>query len=71
VEMPENISHFEFLLVAGSLVGGWVKFHSDYSKLSARVAALEADNGEFREDVKQLLKDIQEIKLLLAKNQVQ
>jgi hypothetical protein len=35
------------------------------------VSALEADNGEFREDVKQLLKDIQEIKLLLAKNQVQ
>ena len=69
--MPENISHFEFLLVAGSLVGGWVKFHSDYSKLSTRVSALEADNGEFREDVKQLLKDIQEIKLLLAKNQVQ
>jgi outer membrane murein-binding lipoprotein Lpp len=69
--MPDNISHFEFLLVAGSLVGGWVKFHSDYSKLSTRVSALEADNGEFREDVKQLLKDIQEIKLLLAKNQVQ
>lgn len=69
--MLNSISHFEFILVAGSLIGGWVKFHSDYSKLSARVSALEADSGEFREDVKQLLKDIQEIKLLLAKNQVQ
>ena len=71
MEMPENISHFEFLLVAGSLIGGWVKFHSDYSRLSARVAALEADSGEFREDVRQMMKDIQEIKILLAKNQVQ
>jgi hypothetical protein len=67
----ENLSHFEFLMVAISLVGGWVKFHADYNKLSARVEALENDNTEFKADVKQLLKDIQEIKLLLAKNQMQ
>ena len=48
------------MLVAGSLIGGWVKFHSDYSRLSARVAALEADSGEFREDVRQMMKDIQD-----------
>jgi hypothetical protein len=48
-----------------------VKFHADYNKLSARVEALENDNAEFKADVKQLLKDIQEIKLLLAKNQMQ
>jgi hypothetical protein len=35
------------------------------------VHALEADNAEFKADVKQLLQDIQEIKLLLAKNQMQ
>lgn len=67
----ENLTHFEFLMLAITLVGGWVKFHADYNKLSARVNALEDDNTEFRSDVKQLLKDIQEIKLLLAKNQVQ
>lgn len=50
---------------------GWIKFQSDYSKLSSRVHALEADNREFKDDVKQLLKDIQEIKLLLAKNKVE
>lgn len=58
-------------MVAGSLVGGWMKFQADYNRLSARVHALEADNAEFKDDVKQLLKDIQEIKLLLAKNQMQ
>ncbi len=69
--MLDNLSHFEFLSVAGALVAGWVKFQSEYSKLSARVHTLEADNQEFRSDVKQLLKDIQEIKLLLAKNKVE
>lgn len=66
----EHLSHFEFLAVAGALISGWLKFQADYNKLNARVKALEMDNTEFKDDVKQLLKDIQEIKLLLAKNQV-
>ena len=69
--MPENLSHFEFLAVAGALVGGGIKFQADYNKLSARVSVLEADNSEFKEDIKQLLREVQEVKLLLAKNQVQ
>lgn len=69
--MLDNVSHFEFLIVLGSLIGGWIKFQADYNKLSARVAVLETDNTEFKEDVRQMMKDIQEIKLLLAKNQVQ
>lgn len=69
--MIENLSHFEFLTVAGALVAGWVKFQSEYSKLNARVTALETDTAEFKQDMKQLLSDIQEIKLLLAKNKVE
>ena len=71
MDMLDNLSHFEFLTVAGAMVMGWVKFQNDYAKLSSRVHALEADNAEFKADVKQLLKDIQEIKLLLAKNKVE
>ncbi len=69
--MIENLTHFEFLTVAGALVAAWVKFQSDYSRLSTRVRVLENDNAEFKADVKQLLQDIQEIKLLLAKNKVE
>lgn len=69
--IEEYLSHFEFLVVAGTLVGGWLKFQADYNKLSSRVYTLESDNREFKSDVKQLLKDIQEIKLLLAKNKVE
>jgi len=49
--MMDNLSHFEFLMLAITLVGGWVKFHADYNKLSARVEALENDNAEFKADV--------------------
>lgn len=69
--IEEYLSHFEFLVVAGTLVGGWIKFQADYNRLSSRVYTLESDNREFKSDVKQLLKDIQEIKLLLAKNKVE
>ena len=69
--MLDNLSHFEFLTVAGALVAAWVKFQSEYSRLSARGHALESDNQEFKNNVKQLLQDIQEIKLLLAKNKVE
>lgn len=69
--IEDYLSHFEFIVVASTLVGGWIKFQADYNKLSARVYNLEADNREFKNDFKQLLKDIQEIKLLLAKNKVE
>jgi hypothetical protein len=69
--MEDYLSHFEFLVVAGSLIGGWIKFQADYNRLSARVYSLESDNKEFKDNIKQLLTDIQEIKLLLAKNQMQ
>ena len=69
--MDDYLSHFEFLVVAATLIGGWIKFQADYNKLSGRVYNLESDNREFKEDFKQLMKDIQEIKLLLAKNKVE
>lgn len=69
--IEDYLSHFEFIVVASTLVGGWIKFQADYNRLSARVYSLEADNREFKSDFKQLLKDIQEIKLLLAKNKVE
>ena len=71
MKMEDYLSHFEFLVVAGTLIGGWIKFQADYNKLSSRVYTLEADNREFKSDFKQLMKDIQEIKLLLAKNKVE
>lgn len=69
--MPENLTHFEFLVVAGGLIGFWLKHQSDFTTLKSRVRVLEQDNGALKEKIDTLLSDIQEIKVLLAKNQVQ
>jgi len=69
--MLDSITHIEFLAVAGSVVGVWLKHQTDYAKLVARVEGLEADNSDFKRDVKKLLDTIQEIKVLLAKNKVE
>lgn len=66
----DAITQFELLAIVGSLIGMWIKFQTDYTTLKARVHALENDNGELKQNIKQLLEDIQEIKLLLAKNKV-
>tara|TARA_S200002703_G_C3628248_1_gene192946 strand:- start:269 stop:475 length:207 start_codon:yes stop_codon:yes gene_type:complete len=67
----DEFTQYEIVLIAISLVGGWLKFQADYNKLAARVKFLEGNTAEFRADLKQLLQDIQEIKVLLAKNKVE
>lgn len=66
----DALTQFELLAIVGSLIGMWVKFQSDYTSLKSRVRVLEGDNSELKQNIKQLLEDIQEIKLLLAKNKV-
>lgn len=66
-----DMTQFELLTIAGALVGMWLKFQSDFTTLKSRVKVLEMDNGEFKNKIDTLLTEIQEIKMLLAKNQVQ
>lgn len=66
-----DITQFELITIAGALVGMWLKFQSEFVSLKSRVRVLENDNGELKANIETLLKEIQEIKLLLAKNQVQ
>ena len=57
-----DLTQFELLSIVAALLGMWLK---------SRVKVLEMDNGEFKNKIDQLLTEIQEIKMLLAKNQVQ
>lgn len=68
--MLENITHFEFLMVAGALVGVWIKHQNDYASLKSRVKTLELKNDEITGMLKKLAEDIAEIKLLLARKQI-
>ena len=67
----DTLTQFELLAIVGSLIGMWIKFQADYTSLKSRVRVLENDNSELKANIKQLLEDIQEIKLLLAKNKVE
>jgi Tfp pilus assembly protein PilN len=66
-----DLTQFELLTVAGGLVGMWLKFQSDFTTLKSRVKVLESDNSVLKSKIDVLLTEIQEIKVLLAKNQVQ
>jgi hypothetical protein len=65
-----NITHFEFLMVAGALVGVWIKHQNDYAALKSRVKTLELKNDKIDAVLQQLAEDIAEIKLLLARKQI-
>ena len=66
-----DLTQFELLSIVAALLGMWLKFQSEFTTLKSRVKVLEMDNGEFKNKIYQLLTEIQEIKMLLAKNQVQ
>ena len=66
-----DLTQFELLSIAGALIGMWLKFQSEFTTLKSRVKVLEMDNGEFKSKIDTLLTEIQEIKMLLAKNQMQ
>jgi len=66
-----DLTQYEIFAMLGALVATWVKHKVDYSKLEAKVMVLESDNAEFKKDLKTLIEAVQEIKLLLAKNQVE
>ena len=57
-------------MVAGALIGVWIKHQNDYASLKSRVKTLELRNDEITGMLKQLAEDIAEIKLLLARKQI-
>ena len=57
------------LLLAG-LVGVYIRMNNEVSKLKNRVYTLEQSKNEVTDMLKELSEDIQEIKLLLARKQI-
>lgn len=66
-----DLTQFEIITVSGALIGFWLKHQSDYTTLKSRVRVLETDNSILKDKIDRLLNEIQEIKVLLAKNQMQ
>jgi len=66
----EEIYLFELLAVAAGIVGVWIKHQNDYAALKSRVKSLELKDDENNVILKQLAADIAEIKLILARKQL-
>tara|TARA_R110000764_G_scaffold59065_1_gene127871 strand:+ start:424 stop:639 length:216 start_codon:yes stop_codon:yes gene_type:complete len=66
----EMISIYEGIILAGALVGVYIKLQTEVNKLKSRVYVLEQNKNEVTDMLKDLAKDIAEIKLLLARKQI-
>ena len=66
----EMISIYEGILLAGALVGVYIKLQTEVNKLKSREYVLEQNKNEVTDMLKDLAKDIAEIKLLLARKQI-
>jgi len=66
----ENPTMYEILLIVAGIVGVYVKFNNDLSKIKNRVYTLEQTKDEVKDMLKDLQEDLAEIKLLLARNQI-
>ncbi len=67
---PNIISIYEGIILLAGLIGLYVKMQNELAKLKNRVYTLEQNNSEVSDMLKQLASDLQEIKLLLARKQI-
>jgi len=65
-----GLTLFELITMAGGLVGVYIKLQGEVSKLKGRLYQLEASNDEVKQTLKELVTITTEIKLALARNQM-
>ena len=66
----DMVSVYEGLILLAGLIGVYLKMNNEVCKLKNRVYTLEENSTELVDMLKQLQGDIQEIKLLLARKQI-
>jgi hypothetical protein len=65
-----DISIYQIIILAAGVVGVYVKLNIDMSKLSLRLDIHERQTIALQNSIDKLLKDVQEIKILLARKQI-
>lgn len=61
---------YEFVAIAAALIGTYVKMNVEMTKMKSRIFVLEQNNNEVTKMLKKLHEDLGEIKLLLARKQL-
>jgi hypothetical protein len=70
VEMLMDVTTYELLLLAGSIVGVYIKLKMDINEVVLKQKNHEIQTEEIKQDLRKLLDAVQEIKLLLARNRL-
>lgn len=70
VEMLMDVTTYELLLLAGSIVGVYIKLKMDINEVVLKQKNHEIQTEEIKRDLQKLLEAVQEIKLLLARNRL-
>ena len=70
VEMLTDVTTYELLLLAGSIVGVYIKLKMDINEVVLKQKNHEIQTEEIKQDLRKLLDAVQEIKLLLARNRL-
>lgn len=66
----EYLTVYEIVVIAAALIGTYVKMNTEINKLKSRIFVLEQSNGDIITMLKEVAKDLNEIKLLLARKQL-
>ena len=65
-----DLTDYEMIVLALGLIGVYLKLHQEVTVIKSRVFTLESTNTKIEGMLSQLSTDIAEIKLLLARNQM-
>lgn len=68
--MLTDVTTYELLLLAGSIVGVYIKLKMDINEVVLKQKNHEVQTEEIKRDLQKLLEAVQEIKLLLARNRL-
>ena len=66
----DALNLYQILVLGTGLIGTYIKLTQEVGKLKSRVIHLEKQNDELTVTLKQLAADIAEIKLILARKQM-
>ena len=65
-----DINLYQIIVLAAGLVGVYVKLNIEISKLALRLDIHEKQTSVLQSSIDKLIKDVQEIKILLARKQI-
>ena len=66
----DMISIYEGIILLAGIIGVYVKLQTEMGKLKSRIHVLEQSKNNVTDMLQKLSEDIQEIKLLLARKQI-